>query len=337
MEALPVGEGSGHILGVTDPFHPLNPPGTPLFRDHLETKVAQWIKPWNGKSEPDILLVGAPLSKTSISHSGASLTPQAIRDMFGVVSTYTIDHDIDLADELTACDAGDAIVHATDLARSRAGVRDAIDTIVTAAPEAMKIILGGDHSITAPSFEALQAAVNGPVGLIQLDAHMDLRNLEDGGPTNGTPVRQLIEAGVLHGPHVVQIGLHGFANAKPYRAFAQSLGITQISAREVAHAGIEPLIALALDVAGKGTEAIYVTVDMDVLDQAYAPGVPAMVPGGMTTWQLFDAVFALGRDARVKAFDIVEIDPSQDPRRATVRTAAHTILNFLAGYSLRAR
>ena len=316
---------------------PLNPPGAPLFRDHLETKVAQWVKPWNGKSEPDVLFVGAPLSKTSISHSGASLTPQAIREMFGVVSTYTIDHDIDLADELTACDAGDALVHPTDLARSRDGIRAAVEAVVSAAPDAMRVVLGGDHSITAPSFEAVQAAANGPVGLIQLDAHMDLRNLEDGGPTNGTPVRQLIEGGVLHGPHVVQIGLHAFANAKPYRAFARTHGVTQITAREVAHEGIEPLIATALEVAGAGTEAIYVTVDMDVLDQAYAPGVPAMVPGGMTSWQLFDAVFMLGRDPRVQAFDIVEIDPSQDPRRATVRTAAHTILNFLTGYSLRAR
>ena len=313
----------------------INPPGTPLFRDHLEIKVAQWVKPWNGQSQPDVLFLGAPLSKTSISHSGASLTPQAVRELFGAVSTYTIDHDIDLAEALTACDAGDAVVHPTDLARSRAGIRDAVEALLAVAPESFPVILGGDHSITAPSFEAVQAAVGGPVGLVQLDAHMDLRNLEDGGPTNGTPIRQLIESGTLRGEHIAQIGLHAFANAKAYRAFAQEHGITQISAREVAHEGIDPLVALALDVAGKETDAIYVTVDMDVLDQAYAPGVPAMVPGGMTSWQLFDALFTLGRHPRVRALDIVEVDPSQDPRRATVRTAVHAMLTFLAGFTLR--
>jgi formiminoglutamase len=166
---------------------------------------------------------------------------------------------------------------------------------------------------------------------------MDLRNLDDGGLTNGTPVRQLIESGILRGNNVAQIGLHAFANAKPYRAFAQAHGITQISAREVANEGIAPLIAVALEAAGTGTEAIYVTVDMDVLDQAYAPGVPAMVPGGMTSWQLFDALFTLGRHPKVRAFDIVEVDPSQDLLRATVRTAVHAILNFLTGYTLRQR
>ncbi len=316
---------------------PLHPPGTPVFRDHLEIKVAQWVRLWNGHSQPDVLFVGAPLSKSSISHSGASLTPQAIREMFGAVSTYTIDHDIDLAEELTACDAGDAVVHATNLAQSRDGIRAAVASLLDAAPDSLPVILGGDHSITAPAFEAVQAAVNGPVGLVQLDAHMDLRNLDDGGLTNGTPVRQLIEGGVLHGTHVAQVGLHAFANAKAYRSYAQTYGITQISARDVARGDLDEIVATALDVAGKETEGIYVTVDMDVLDQAYAPGVPAMVPGGMTSWQLFDIVFALGRHPKVKAFDIVEVDPMQDPRRATVRTAVHTILNFLTGYTLRPR
>nr|WP_245553048.1 arginase family protein [Brevibacillus massiliensis] len=93
----------------------------------------------------------------------------------------------------------------------------------------------------------------------------------------------------------------------------------------------------AMAIAGNGTDAIYVTVDMDVLDQAYAPGVPAMVPVGMTSWQLLDAVYLLGQNPKVKGFDIVCVDPMQDPRRATVRMTLHTILTFLAGYMKRNR
>jgi len=82
---------------------------------------------------------------------------------------------------------------------------------------------------------------------------------------------------------------------------------------------------------------VYVIVDINVLDLAYAPGVPAQVPGGMTSWQLFDAVLALGQHPSVKAFDVVEIDPMQDLRRATVRTALYAMLTFLTGYALRRR
>lgn len=313
----------------------LNPPGSPAFRDHLDARVASWVRPWDGSERPDVILVGAPLSKTSISHSGASQTPQALREMLSTVTTYNIDHNVDLADVLTACDAGDARVHVTDLARCRANIREAVAAVREISPTSIPVIIGGDHSITAPAVEAFRASIGGPLGLVQLDAHMDLRNLEDGGPSNGTPMRQLIESGTIDGRNIAQVGLHAFANARPYREFAHAAGITQIPAREVARAPIESIVRRALEVAGTGTESVYITVDMDVLDQAFAPGVPAMVPGGMTTWQLFDALLLLGQDARVSAIDFVEVDAAQDPRRATVRVAVHAMLTFLTGVAMR--
>ena len=314
---------------------PLNPPGSPLFRDHLETKVASWIRPWDGAESADVVLLGAPLSKTSISHSGASGTPQAMREMFGAVSTYNFDHDIDLASALTVRDAGDARVHVTDLARSRQGIKDAVSAVLARSGNALTIVMGGDHSISAPSVEAFRAHVGGAVGLVQLDAHMDLRNLEDGGPSNGTPIRQLLESGTLEGRNIVQVGLHAFANARAYRDVAREAGITQISAREVAHTPSADIAHRALAAAGEHASALYVTLDMDVLDQAFAPGVPALVPGGMTSWQLFEMLLVIGAHPKVRAIDIVEIDPSQDPRRATVRVAVHAMLTFLTGLALR--
>lgn len=281
------------------------------------------------------MIVGAPLSKTSISHSGASQTPQAMREMLGTLTTYDIEHDIDLAECLVARDAGDARVHVTDLARSRTGIRDAVAGVLGRAGDALMVVLGGDHSITAPSIESFQAHVGGAVGLIQLDAHMDLRNLEDGGPSNGTPIRQLLTGGTLDGRHIVQVGLHPFANARAYRDLARGAGITQFTAREVVTTPGDMLAQRALDIAGAGTAAVYVTLDMDVLAQAFAPGVPALAPGGMTPWQLLALMFALGHDPRVRALDIVEIDPTQDPRRETVRVAAHALMMFLSGYASR--
>jgi formiminoglutamase len=314
---------------------PLNAPGAPLFRDHLETKAAAWMRPWDGVERADVVMLGAPLSKTSISHSGASQTPQAMREMLGALTTYDIGHDVELTERLVARDAGDAIVHVTDLARSRAGICDAVAAVLARAADAMMILLGGDHSITAPAVEAFHSHVGDAVGLIQLDAHMDLRNLDDGGPSNGTPIRQLIDRGTLEGCHIVQMGLHPFANARAYRDVARTAGITQLTARDVETTSSDALAQRALAVAGANTAAIYVTLDMDVLAQAFAPGVPALVPGGMTPWKLLDIVYELGRDARVRALDIVEVDPTQDPRRQTVRTAAHALLMFLSGYASR--
>ncbi|MCQ6563030.1 agmatinase family protein [Paenibacillus mendelii] len=305
------------------------------WRDRYETKAAQWLTPWDGEEQPEVGFIGMPLSKTSISHSGASMTPNALRELFGNVTTYNMDHEVDLQ-ELHARDLGDIQMHVTDLLKCHSNIEEGMNHIYAALPGIFPIIMGGDHSITCPSVKAFKRHIGGSVGMVQIDSHMDVRNLEDGGPSNGTPIRGLIESGTVEGRHIAQIGLHSFANSRAYHEYARSQGITQFTSRQVYRLGIEALVDQALEVAGRDTDAIYVTVDMDVLDQAFAPGVPAMVPAGMTSWELLEAVFQLGRHPKVKGFDIVCVDPMQDPRRATVRMTLHTILTFLTGYMKRA-
>jgi formiminoglutamase len=317
----------------------LNPPEIlrrPNWRDRFETKVAQWLLPWDGEEKVDFGFIGVPLSKTSISVSAASMTPNAMRELFPTVTTYNIDHDVDLQ-ALHARDMGDIQMHVTDLYKCHNNIEQGLTNLYQALPEIFPLIAGGDHSITFPSVKAFKKRFGGKVGIVQIDSHMDVRNLEDGGPTNGTPIRGLIESGTVEGCHIAQVGIHSFANSKPYREYAAAQGITQFTARQVALEGIHSIIDQALAVADKGTEAIYVTVDMDVLDQAYAPGVPAMVPAGMTSWQLLEAVFRLGQHPKVKGFDIVCIDPMQDPRKATVRMGLHVILTFLTGIMKRGK
>ena len=319
------------------PIDTLLPPGARQFRDRHETKVADWLRPWDGR-EPldrlDVGFVGVPLSKSSISHSGASGTPAAMRELFGALTTYDLDRDVELH-RLVGRDLGDVRIHPTDLAAAHASIERTLGALYGALPPFFPVVAGGDHSITAPSLAAFARHVGGPVGLVQLDAHMDVRNLEDGGATNGTPLRALLEAGVVEGRHVAQVGLHNFANARPYRDYALARGVTQITAREVARGGIAAAIARALDVAAGGTAAVYVTFDVDVVAQAHAPGVAALVPGGITAWDALEAMYLLGRHPRVRALDVVEIDSAQDWRRATARLALHAALTLLVGVAER--
>ncbi|WP_052807418.1 agmatinase family protein [Risungbinella massiliensis] len=304
------------------------------WKDRYETKVSEWIIPWDGKVSLEIGMIGVPLSKSSISVSSASMTPNALRELFPNVTTYNVDHDVDLQ-ELVIRDLGDVKMHVTDIRQCHTNIYHALQTLYQVMPKIFPIIVGGDHSITFPSVQAFRQRYSGSVGIIQLDSHMDVRNLNDGGPTNGTPIRSLLESGTVTGENIVQIGLRSFANSKAYRDYAKTEGIHQYTQRDLNLNGIDALIQKALEIAGKKTEAIYVTVDMDVLDQAFAPGVPAMVPNGMTARELVQAVFLLGQHPKVKGFDIVCVDPLQDPRRATVRLMLHVILHFLTGYYLQ--
>ena len=99
--------------------------------------------------------------------------------------------------------------------------------------------------------------------------------------------------------------------------------------------GIDPILDRALALAGDGTDAIYVSFDVDVIDQAYAPGCPAIGTGGMNPWDALDALHRLGASPLVKGIDFVCIDPSVDVRNATSRLAVQFMLSFLAGMAIR--
>jgi formiminoglutamase len=111
--------------------------------------------------------------------------------------------------------------------------------------------------------------------------------------------------------------------------------VTIFTSRDVATRGMGPLLEEAVAIASDGVDALYVTFDIDCFDQAYAPGTGASLPGGVTPWQAYDALFRLGADPRVKGFDLVEVDPSRDVHDITARLATKLILTLLAGYATR--
>jgi formiminoglutamase len=194
------------------------------------------------------------------------------------------------------------------------------------------IIIGGDHSITAPAVRGFCAANPGKkVGIINFDAHFDVRNLEHG-PHNGTPFRQIIEGNLgIDGKNVVEIGIHGFMSSAYYYQWALAQGMTIISGRQIEKRGIDDCVAEALTRAGDGTDLIYVSVDIDCLAFPWATGTSASSAEGMSAWQLLEGVYACGLNPKVAALDVVEIDPTRDVSDVTARSGCSTILAFFAG------
>ena len=201
--------------------------------------------------------------------------------------------------------------------------------------EFFPITIGGEHSLAHPLLRAFKAGRGyDRLGLIQFDAHMDFQTGEHG-PHNGTPIRTILEEGIVDPRNLVQIGIAGFVQAEWHARWGREQGVTIFTSRDVATRGMMPLVEQALEIAGAGTEAIYVTFDIDCFDQAYAPGTGASLPGGLTPWQAYDALYRLGADPRVMGFDLVEVDPTRDVGDITARLATKLMLTFLAGYATR--
>jgi formimidoylglutamase len=277
---------------------------------------------------PEVLVVGVPSSKASLSPSRADLTPLELRHRLGRFSTFHSETGIDFGD-VAVRDMGNWPVSELDMT----AMPDAVTELARALPQVpLSLFLGGDNAITRPLVASSSEDLS-RVGVITFDAHHDVRTL-DAGPTNGTPIRGLIEHHSLPGENVVQIGIHSFANSKHYRDYCDARGIRVVTMADVEYAGIAPTVAEALDRLS-GCETICVDVDLDVLDRAFAPACPGARPGGMPIRQLSRGVMLCARQPKVRMIDFVEVDASADVEGITLDAMAHVLLSAVAGYAGR--
>lgn len=262
---------------------------------------------WLADEQPGgIVVAGMPITEHAVTPSAYGRAPGAIRSRLARLSSFHGERGIDLRNVAVA-DLGDS------------GLAPPLDAALT-------IVLGGHNAVT---FHALAPAGDlARWGLLTLDAHHDVRTYEPGAVGNGSPVRALIDAG-LPGRNVVQIGIHGFSNSASHRQWCLDQGVTVLGPEQIGDVG-EQLDALA-----ERCDRIYVDLDIDVLDRAFAPGCPGARPGGITPRQLFEAAFTAGAHPSVAAVDIVELDPTTDVEHITTDAAALALLNTAAGFATR--
>jgi formiminoglutamase len=296
--------------------------------DRRWPNAADWLAAGPGDRAVDLAVLGVPTFATSISQTGAHATPAAVRRALGRLSTWSASRRIDLAELLAPWDRGD--VEDPDVeVEGEWRVRTAAET--ASVKSRLLLAIGGDNSLTYPVMSGAFGDDLPRAGLVTLDAHHDLRE----GRSNGTPVRDLIEAG-LPGEHVVQVGIADWANSRSYATEAHARGVTVITRSEVAERGVEACMRDALDAAAGGGGEIYVDLDLDVCDRSVAPGCPASLPGGLSASEILAAAHLAGVDPRVRAVDIAEVDATRDADDGrTVRLAAMCMLEVAAGLAMR--
>jgi len=208
-------------------------------------------------------------------------------------------------------------------------IRDAV--AASASQHALTLLVGGNNAVTRPGVLGLGMPLD-KVGLITLDAHFDMRDL-DQGLSNGNPVRALIEDG-LPGANIAQIGLASFANSRKMHDDALAAGNLIVTAGEVRRLGIALAVDRALDRLTH-CEAIVVDCDIDVVDRSQLPAAPGARPGGLAVHDFFAAVRRLAADPRVRVIDLTEWDPPLDPSDLSALTAARWVAECLAGFEMR--
>jgi agmatinase len=273
-------------------------------------------------------IYGIPWDSTSISRTGANYGPRGIREISGQFLTYNATWDFDLAEALAPVDCGDCHVVLANAERTFHAERD-IGQILEAG--AIPATLGGDHSITIPAVRAVRGRVANP-GLVLVDTHLDTAQDVGGEQLNHCcPISRAVDAG-FDPAKIALLAISGWMNPRAELEYCRERGITVVWLEDIWAEGVPAAVEHALAVAGDGTDGIYLSVDVDSLDAAYAPGTCVPTPGGLTSRELLELVRGVARHGLV-GVDVVETAPSLDATSATAAIAGRVVMDALAAHA----
>ena len=253
----------------------------------------------------DAAIVGAPFDDLVSDRPGARFAPRAIRAASCPPGPH-LEAKVDALAALTVVDFGDAPVVPAAPEASRRAIEETVRQVVDAG--AIPVVLGGDHSIAEPDMRAC-AARHGPLSLVHFDTHTDTGTEVFGvEPSHGTPMWALVEAGHVDPSRYVQIGLRGYWPGPAEFAWQAERGITSFFMHDVHELGIAEVVRRAVEVVGAGPT--YLSVDVDVLDPAFAPGTGTPEPGGMTSGDLLRACRDVTGGVELVGAEVVEVIPT---------------------------
>ena len=274
-----------------------------------------------------VALLGVPLAAGSVTPGECDLAPQLLRESLRRIGRYDVETGREL--ETRVADRGDVDITGLTIEQATPAIRDAVAASIEA--HALTLLAGGNNALTRPGVLGLGGDLN-EIGLITLDAHFDMRDL-DPGLGNGNPVRALLQDG-LPGANIAQVGLASFANSRAMHEDAIAAGNLVITIGDVRRAGITDAIERALDHVSH-CDVLVVDCDVDVIDRSQFPAAPGGRPGGIAVHDFFGAVRRLASDSRVRVIDLVEWDPPLDSTDLSALTAARWVAECLAGYETR--
>ena len=283
-------------------------------------------------------IIGAPFDGGTSHRPGCRFGPQAIR-----VTDY-LPHDgmrpslalgVDALQDLHVVDLGDVAMPSGDTEKSLRLLEERVTTV--AAAGVIPIVLGGDHTIALPDVTGVARHVGwGRVSVIHFDAHADTGDTQMGSLYgHGTPMRRLIESGACRGDRFLQIGLRGYWPEPATLDWMAAQGMRSFEMSEIVSRGLDAVLDEAMAIAMDECDAVFLSVDVDVVDPGSAPGTGTPEPGGLTSRQLLDAVRRIAMETPVGGVDVVEVSPPYDHAEITAYLGNRIVLEALAGIAWR--
>jgi agmatinase len=273
----------------------------------------------------DVVVVGVPFDSGVSYRPGARFGPAHVRQSSRLLRPYNPAAGIAPFGAQQVADAGDIACNPFDIGAAIAQIEAAARELTAGGRRLLTI--GGDHTIALPLLRAVHER-HGPVAVLHFDAHLDTWDTYFGEPyTHGTPFRRASEEGLIDLRHSLHVGIRGPLYDAGDLADTQRLGFATIGCTEVERDGLAAAVQRMRE--RLGDAPVYVSVDIDVLDPAFAPGTGTPEAGGLSSRELLAMLRALS-DRRLVSADIVEVAPPYDHAEITGIAAAHVAYELLS-------
>lgn len=293
----------------------------------LEWLGEKWISPDDicDDDGPVFGFLSIPFDYAVSHRPGCRFGPEKILEAISACSLYCVDKRVSLTDTQIVQYPPVDVVHSFE--QSYANIRNAVASIPNTV---VPIILGGDHSISDPAIRGMfDRRPKGKIGIIVFDAHFDSREPIKGKEHSGHWMRTL--ADTIDYRHTVQIGINAPIYSEAYMRTAEDAGVLVMTPYDVRRQGWKNSIRKAIFHASNKMDGVYISVDIDSIDLAYAPGTSVPNVGGLLAHEILDAVFEIAATTPVLGIDITEVSPPLDRDDMTSKLAAQITLNFMAG------
>jgi agmatinase len=274
----------------------------------------------------DVAILGAPFDMGTTYRAGCRFGPQAVRRISALYDSYNADMGVDLYEELNLCDAGDVFVIPSNIEKSF----DQIDGAVSFVHKegAFPVVIGGDHSIGYPDVRAIAPHIEGRVGIVHLDRHIDMQERDMDERMHTTPWFHSTNIPNAPASNLVQMGIGGWYGSRPGMKVARERRSTVITISDVEELGVEKAVEIALEYAWKDAEAVFLSFDIDSIDSGFVPGTGSPEPGGLLPREALKALRMVAREG-ICGMEVVEIAPPYDVSDMTAQLGARAIMDVL--------
>jgi len=291
--------------------------------------------------------VGIPFDTGTTYRPGTRFGPQAVRRISAVYDGYSVDGGVDIFEELDICDAGDVFVIPGNIEKTFDQVSKAVSHVYTSG--AFPVLCGGDHSLGYPNVRGVAPHIDGNVGIIHFDRHIDMQDMDMDERMHTTPWywtsnahedvhyhsthhdhSHMHDVGLKNCPpkNLVQIGIGGWYGSRIGSEIARERGSSVMTMKDVEELGVHKTAEMALELAWKGAKAVYLSFDIDSIDPGFAPGTGTPEPGGFTPREALEMVRLIAREG-LCGMEVVEVSPPYDVNDNTSQLACRVILDVL--------